>query len=348
MITFEVLGAIGVITLDRLAALNAITKEMILQMYEHLLSWQENKAIHALVLRSKSNEVFCAGGDVRSVYMMRDEPLANKLVFFETEYKLDYLLNQYSKPIISLMNGITMGGGVGIGMHVAFPIAGENMVFAMPETAIGLFPDVGGSAILNRLPRAWQNYLGVFGQRLNLAELLYFNLVYAYVPSKHWDVLMADLIESSWQDNPFKEVERVISRYQVLGNPTIQDPLPCFNRFATENFDLMMHNIHSSKEEEWYAFNNRIAKLSPLSMLTTFIQLQKAKTFKLKDALTQDFMLLQHFLEMPEFYEGVRALLIDKDKNPHWTYKHSNDIPQGLLDKLFDKTQVKQLSLNTL
>ena len=178
MIDFEILGPIGVITLDRLQALNAFTKEMIKEMYVHLIKWQEDKSIQAIVLRSKSKDIFCAGGDVRSVYMMRDEPLAKKIVFFETEYKLDYLLSVYSKPVISLMNGITMGGGVGIGMHVAFPIAGEKMVFAMPETAIGLFPDVGGSAILNKLPRPWQNYLGVFGQRLNLQNILKFNLVF--------------------------------------------------------------------------------------------------------------------------------------------------------------------------
>ena len=345
MIDFEILGPIGVITLDRLQALNAITKEMIQKMYEHLLTWQDDKSIQAIVLRSKSKDIFCAGGDVRSVYMMRDEPLATKIVFFE--YKLDYLLSVYPKPVISLMNGITMGGGVGIGMHVAFPIAGEKMVFAMPETAIGLFPDVGGSAILNKLPRSWQNYLGVFGQRLNLQDILKFNLVFGYIPSSFWDELLSDLIESSWANNPFDEVKTILNNYTAAYNNSSDSlPLPNFERFAEENFDKMMHNVESAKEPEWQGFKKNTVKLCPLSMVVTFLQLQKAQHFDLKDALKQDFILLQHFLEMPELYEGVRALLIDKDKNPVWTYKTWRDVPKSLLNEIFNTVDVRPLSLN--
>ncbi len=345
MVNFEVLGKLGIITLDRVKALNALTKEMIGLIYQTLMAWQYNPEVHVVLIRSASQEVFCAGGDIRSVYEMRNQALDSKIIFFETEYQLDYLLSVYPKPVISLMNGITMGGGVGLAMHVAFPIAGEKMIFAMPETAIGFFPDVGGSALLNQLPLAWQNFTGVFGQRLNAKELLHFKLVHSIIPCSAWDTLVAELIAMDWGDSPFIQVENTLNRYSIQINDAYLEPLPDFQRLAATSFAQLMTNVENACEEAWENFKLKVLALSPLSMNVAFIQLQHARNFDVKDALGFDFYLLQHFLELPEFYEGVRAMIIDKDKNPNWSFADWRSISPEVVAGLFDFKNLRTLHL---
>lgn len=347
MVHFEILGEVGLITLDRVQALNALTKEMILSMYSKLMDWKNAPEVQVIVIRSISQDLFCAGGDIRSVYEMREHPLDAKVCFFETEYRLDYLLSHYPKPVLSLMNGLTMGGGVGLAMHVSYPIAGEHMIFAMPETAIGFFPDVGGCAILNRLPRAWQNYLGVFGQRLTTRELSHFGLVHSVVPCELWVRLLEQLRTTSWSDNRFKQVEAILETYSIPKETyTYHEPLSHFERFAAESFQQLMLNLDLSHEAEWLEFKTKIQKLSPLSMNVAFLQLQQSREFDVRSSLSLDFYLLQHFLELPEFYEGIRALIIDKDKTPHWRFSNWNTITSQAIAELFDFKHLKTLQLD--
>jgi enoyl-CoA hydratase len=349
MVHFEILGQVGIISLERTQALNALTKDMILAMYSTLMDWKNLSQVEIVVIRSKSQDIFCAGGDIRSVYEMRDFPLDVKVGFFEMEYQLDYLLSNYPKPVISLMNGLTMGGGVGLAMHVAYPVAGEHMIFAMPETAIGFFPDVGGCALLNQLPRAWQNYLGVFGQRLTTRELVHFGLVHCVITCHLWPELLNRLISTIWTSQVSEQVEKILKEFAALSDRDgdgVLEPLPYFERFATESFSQLMHTIDSALEPKWLEFKSKIEKLSPLSMQVAFLQLQHAQQFRVKDALIYDFYLLQHFLELPEFYEGIRAMIIDKDKTPHWRFADWKQITPSAIDKLFDFKNLKTLQLD--
>lgn len=345
-ILFEKKGLVGVITLDRPKALNAISKEMIEAIYEHLQVWKVDSSIAAILIRSSSDELFCAGGDVRSVYEMRNMPLEQKIVFFEKEYQMIYLLNHYPKPIISLMNGITMGGGVGLGMHVSYPIAGQDMLFAMPETMIGLFPDVAGTAVLNKMPRAWQNYLGVFSQRIRTPQLQHFGLVYGVVHTNQWLDLQENLFNMHWQGDSFKQVESLIANYisEDFGDD-ISAPVANFELFDTDSFYQLMDNIQSVSDDGLHDIQTLVSKLCPLSMIVTFEQLKLAKNFNVTQALQLDFRLLQHFLELPELYEGVRAMLIDKDKHPHWHYPDWQSVPYSLIQKIFYDKQVQVLRL---
>lgn len=346
MVKFEILGQLGLITLDRARALNALSKDMILDMYATLLDWKNSDQVKVVVLRSVVTEVFCAGGDIRSVYALRDYPLEKKLLFFEIEYCLDYVLHTYPKPVVSLMNGLTMGGGVGIGMHVAYPIAGENMVFAMPETAIGLFPDVGGTAILNRLPLAWQHYLGVFAQRLSVEHLRYFNLIYGCIPCEFWERLLNDLVAHHWGDTPFEELERFLKIYMLSKQPLdLSLPFSHFSRLDTTNFTQLMSAVEAAEEDDWLVFKGQIEKLSPLSMMVTFRHLQHIQGCHLAQVLQQDFIVLQHFLASPELYEGIRAMMIDKDKQPCWCYPSWRDVPEAAVEHFFDDSQCRLLAL---
>jgi len=337
MIRFEQVRQLGLIILDRPSALNALSKDMIIEIYHMLLQWSADQQIKAVVIRSSSPTVFCAGGDIRSVYLLREESLENKIHFFSIEYHLNYLLSVYNKPIISLINGLCMGGGVGLGMHLAFPIAGENMRFSMPETAIGLFPDVGASALLNRLDRSLQNYLGVFAQSLDSSTLEFYHLVYDIIPTAQWENLMQSLADCPWQEPADISVKHILSQYAApkkRSNP--KTPLSEFWRFDTNDFAHLMQNIEEAEGEDWMKFRDQIKKLSPLSMQVSFEQLRRAQGFNLAQALEQDFILLQHFLVHPEFYEGIRALLIDKDKHPHWTYQHWFDVPKPIIQSFFE------------
>jgi enoyl-CoA hydratase len=346
MLKFEIKAGLGLITLERLNALNALSKEMILDMYRILNSWAKDESVKVVLLRSASPDVFCAGGDVRSVYAMREQNIDLKMRFFAIEYHLDYLLSCFNKPVISLMNGLCMGGGVGIGMHVAFPIVGEDIKFAMPETAIGLFPDIGASAILNRLGRDWQNYLGVFAQSLDADTLVHFDLVYGLIPKKSWDALLEDLCHCAWQLPAFEQVEAILKLYCVKPSQLkMAAPLEEFWRFDAIHFSQLMQQVESAQSPEWLAFQQKIAKLSPLSMQVTFEQLRRAQGYNLAQALTQDFILLQHFLIHSEFYEGVRALLIDKDKQPQWTYSRWQDVPEEVIQAFFDARDCMPLNL---
>ena len=345
MVKFEVFHELGVVTLARVTALNALTKEMIISIYHTLLEWRDNPSIQVVLIRSESADVFCAGGDIRSVYEMRQQAIDAKIVFFETEYQLDALLSDFPKPVISLMNGITMGGGVGLAMHVAFPIAGEKMLFAMPETAIGFFPDVGGTALLNQLPRAWQHYLGVFGQRLNAKQLLHFKLVHSIIHSERWEAFIAELMVKKWGAFPFIEVEEMIQSHAQPLDYQYSEPLPHFERLAATSFTELMVNVETSNEDPWLEFKDKIKKLSPLSMNVAFLQLEHGQNFNVKEALSFDFYLLQHFLELPEFYEGVRAMIIDKDKNPNWTYTTWRNLDPKIISAIFDFKGLRTLKL---
>ena len=342
---FAIEGQVGFITLDRLKAFNAISIEMIEAIYQQLQVWKNDARVHVVVIRSQTTDFFSAGGDVRSVYQMRTAPLDAKLGFFEKEYQMIYLLNTYPKPVMSLMNGITMGGGVGLGMHVAFPIAGEEMVFAMPETIIGLFPDVAGTAILNKMPRAWQNYLGVFAQRLSFDHILEFGLVYGGIQTSDWSGLLKTLIDTNWGQDAFAQMSHLLQPYLIPRSMHKAQTPKDFWRFDCESFYVLMENIESAKDDGLHDIATAIGRLCPLSMIVTFEQMKLAQGFNVKQALEQDFVLLQHFLELPEIYEGVRAMLIDKDKHPRWTYPDWRNVPYSVVQKIFYDPSIVRLCL---
>ncbi|NBX84071.1 MAG: enoyl-CoA hydratase/isomerase family protein [Gammaproteobacteria bacterium] len=333
MVICEILGQVGFLTLDRASALNALSVAMIESIYHTLLDWQENPAVKVVVIRSKDSKVFCAGGDIRALYHHRQEPIADRLGFFAKEYQMNLLLNKFGKPILTFMNGVTMGGGVGLGMHVAFPIAGENMLFAMPETAIGLFPDVGASYILNRLPNAWKNYVAVFGGRLNAAELVSHCLVYGCIASHQWEQVWQKLMEFKFNHQVFEQVQGILQPY-IQEMPAIHEPMLEFWRFNADSFYDLMENIEQSPIPQFNELQQKIPSLSPLSMVVTFEQMKLTHGMTLEQCLELDMRLLKHFLQSSDLYEGIRAMLIDKDKHPHWQNSDWKEVPYGTVQEI--------------
>jgi len=319
-IYFTCVNHIGLVTLNRPQALNALTLPMILALREQLQTWNEDGSIHAIVICSAGGKAFCAGGDVRWLYEAGRNHDPQQLSFFEHEYQLNQFIHQLSKPYIALMDGVTMGGGVGVSLHGSHPVASERFVFAMPETGIGFFPDIGASYLLSRCPDHFGTYLGLTGNRISAADAHHLGLVKHLISSEHFPEVMAHLIEADLSQQAHQRVDVCLQRFampMVVDMAVSQQLLvnSCFNHNKMESILAALHE----SDDEWYVHTRQILALkSPLSLKITLSQLLKAKFMTLEECLKMDFCLVEHFMRDHDFYEGVRALLVDKDKSPHW------------------------------
>lgn len=333
MMVVEQIGQVGFLTLNRLKAYNALSVEMIITMLEQLRAWEHDDAIQAIVIRSQSPDVFCAGGDIKALYQNKHLPLDELMVFFHQEFELNYLLHVYPKPVISLLNGLTMGGGVGIGMHNHFSIAGENIVFGMPETAIGLFPDIGSSHVLNRLPVCWRNAVGVFAEKLNIHQVCQYHLAYAHIPVAYWDGFLDKLTHLLWQQ-PFEDVASLIKQFKQEVMPSVY-PCESFEMLGVSSFSDLMEHVEHIDHAYFAKLREKIPQLSPLSMYVTFEKLKFSEGMNLANCLKLDYQLLYCFMQESDFFEGVRAMMIDKDKHPHWKFKTWQEVPYSVVQEFF-------------
>lgn len=314
-VLFEVEGALGVITLNRPHALNALTLPMMSLMYAQLAAWRQDDCLHAVVLRGVGS-AFCAGGDVRWLYRQRGH-LQQQLAFFEQEYQLDQLIHDYPKPIIGLMQGITMGGGAGIGLHTSHPVASASFVFAMPETTIGFFPDIGSSYWLTRLPGALGRYLGLTGARLTAMQAWSLGLVKTVMDESTWPSLFARLHQADLS-------QQAHERVSALLNVSTLSPLAFADQARVDAFFMapgvadLLQALKASDDPWAVTVGLELAKKSPLSLYVTWMQWQRAQGLSLSACLKMDLGLVTHFMQDHDFYEGVRALLIDKDNQPRW------------------------------
>ena len=187
---------IGVVTLNRTKALNALTFQMLVALHDQLQLWDDDPAIHAIVVKAAEGRAFCAGGDVRLIYQFGLDANPQKMEFFAHEYRLNHFVHTLKKPYIALMDGITMGGGVGISLHGSHPVATERFRFAMPETGIGFYPDIGASYLLSRCPGSFGVYLGLTGSQLGAADANALGLVKHVIGSEQLPAVMCDLVEA--------------------------------------------------------------------------------------------------------------------------------------------------------
>ena len=311
---------LGLITLTRSNALNALTLPMIQAIQQQLLAWQVDDSIHAVIIQGEGEKAFCAGGDVRWLYEKGRHHDVELMEFFWHEYRLNHFIHQYSKPYIALMNGITMGGGVGVSLHGSHPIASVGFKFAMPETTIGFFPDVGASHLLARCPGELGTYLGLTGNRLNAEDAYFCGLIKAVVPSMGFPDLVAALAETNLKVDAFKKVDACVQLFTK--NPTdapIKAHLNTINScFSGKTIEAILACLANSQSEWANEVSSHLLAKSPLSLKVTLEQLRRAKTMSMTESIKMDYCLVGHFMANSDFYEGVRALLIDKDKMPKW------------------------------
>jgi len=318
-VLFSTEGQLGLITLNRPDALNALTLAMILAIQKQLSAWKTDNAIQAVVIRAKPGNAFCAGGDVRWLYATGRAQDPEQLSFFWHEYRLNHFIHHFGKPYIALMNGMTMGGGVGVALHGSYPIASEEFVFAMPETSIGFFPDIGASYLLNRCPGSLGIYLGLTGNRLGPEDAMKAGLVKQLIPADQMSAFVKDLASRDLSGNAHAVVEACIDSFAAPTSEYSTQIKPLIDVcFAPPTVELIKASLQTAEGPWAMGVDNALDKKAPLSLKITLAQLQKTKGLSLGDCLKMDYDLVRHFMRGTDFYEGVRALLIDKDKNPIW------------------------------
>ncbi|MBA2651274.1 MAG: enoyl-CoA hydratase/isomerase family protein [Tatlockia sp.] len=334
---------IGLISLKRPKALNALTLPMIKALQQQLQLWEEDNDIHAVIIQAEEGKAFCAGGDVRWLYETGLAKNPEQMQFFWHEYRLNHFIHRFKKPYIALMDGITMGGGVGISLHGSHPVATERFIFAMPETGIGFFPDIGASYLLARCPGQTGVYLGLTGNRLNANEALSLGLIKSAVASEQLPKLLTRLIQTDLSEDAHNRVNDCLQEFAM---PVANVPMnteqevidSCFGKETIENI-LSALQI---KANDWsLATKNNLEQKAPLSLKVTLAQIQKAKTLSMEECLKMDYRLVNHFMCDSDFYEGIRALLVDKDKSPHWQPKSLSFVSEARVAEYFEDAGFK-------
>lgn len=310
-------GRAGLLTLNRPKALNALTHGMINAMEAHYLKWAATPKIYGVVLDAVPGRAFCGGGDLVSLTHDASKNSDMTRGFFRDEYQHNWTLESFTKPNVSLIDGIVMGGGLGISLYGTHRIAGANLLAAMPETGIGLFPDIGGGFFLPRFPGETGLYLGLTGQSFGRADAFYLGIATHCIDAGQYDTIRNAMIEG----DPIDAVLDGLHRHP--GESAIAALRPAIDRiFAAESVEAILSRLdaETGPDAKWAAETAAtIRRRAPLSLKVTFRQLREGRAAgSLKDELKTEFRLTSRLLARPDIREGVRAALIDKDRSPKW------------------------------
>jgi enoyl-CoA hydratase len=337
-IWIEQRGGLVVVTLNRPRALNALSFDMCRAIHEGLAAWQADPTVHAVLIKGKGERAFCAGGDIRWLYdVLISEGHEPALAFYALEYPMNARLHHFSKPYIALLDGITMGGGVGVSVHGSHRIVTERTVFAMPETGIGFFPDVGATYVLPRLRGALGMYLGLTGSRLTAADCVWTGIGSCYVPSKDLDDLEARLAATDFAIDAHERVQSVLDDLGAdPGPPPLAEQMgridACYGR---SDLGAVLHAL-GAEETGWGQMQlEQLSTKSPTSLAVTFRQLQEGAALGFDDAMRLEYRLVPRFLAGHDFREGIRALIVDKDGRPEWRPHRLQDVSAADVDAYF-------------
>lgn len=322
----EIKNKVGFITLNRPRALNALSLQMVRDLYATLLKWKNDPGVLAIAIRGSNKEgvfgAFCAGGDIRFLHQagMTGNPQLED--FFTEEYKLNYLTHNLGKPYIAFMDGIVMGGGMGISQGASLRLVTERTKMAMPETGIGLFPDVGGGHFLSKAPGAAGEWLGLTGNIISGAEAVAFNLADGLVNSSQQEAIWAGL---AGDFASAAEIESFV-RSHFEAQPPTPAHLESINRFfALDSVAAIIQALESSQDEWSQQTAQTLRKRSPLMLHVVLEQIRRARNMSLADDLRMERDLVRHCFYLrderqtnSETLEGIRALAVDKDHSPRW------------------------------
>jgi enoyl-CoA hydratase len=318
-------GRIGRILLNRPTALNAIDLPMIRACAQALDQWRDDPHVHAVVIEGAGDRAFCAGGDIRALRQYElDGEHHRAEAFFREEYELNLAIATYPKPYAAQIDGICMGGGIGVSMHAPYRVATEHAAFAMPETAIGFFPDIGATFFLPRLPGQLGAYLGLTGLRLQGADAVHAGLATHFTRREDLPALSRALAE----DGP-----AALARYVA--------PLPAFSLaphraaidhcFGTDSVPEIVRRLEAVGGE-WAAKTlATLRSVSPSALCWTFAALRRGAHLTLPQCQAAELALTRTAMQHPDFAEGVRAMVVDKDRKPRWQPARIEDVdPAGI------------------
>lgn len=333
----ELMGSLGVITLNRPKALNALSLPMIGILGAAMRDLVADPRVGAILIRATGEKAFCAGGDVRAIGVAQGAAADGlKRAFFGDEYRVNYAIARCPKPVIAIMDGITMGGGCGLSLHASHRVATERTVVAMPETMLGLFPDVGGTAFLNALPGEMGVYLGLTGTRLRAADLLGLGMATHHLAAARIPDLVTALAAVSMLDA--REVGVILGQHHQPSDQEIDviHRLDRINRlFAGATIDAIMTALDQAPEPWAVEAAKGLHKASPTSLKLTLRQLREGRTLDLETIFKVEYRLAVRATAAHDFPEGVRAILVDKDHAPKWSPHAVCDVDDALIDGFF-------------
>jgi enoyl-CoA hydratase len=325
-------GEFGRLTLNRPRTLHALTTQMCGLMIDALLAWRDAPAVRAVLIDHAGPKGFCAGGDIRAIAQSGAGDGVAARAFFHAEYQLNALLFDYPKPLVAIMDGVVMGGGVGISAPANYRIATERTTFAMPETGIGLFPDVGGGWFLPRLPGEAGMWLALTGARIKAADCLLLGLATDYVASADVEALKGALI--AWPD----AIDAVITEFEAeAGQPALAEHQDAIARtFAGDSVEGVFDSL-AKDGSPWAAAQLEVLKTkSPQALKVAHRQLREgARIGRFDDEMAVEYRLATRICRLPDFAEGVRAVIVDKDNAPRWSPTSLAGVRDDMIDEIF-------------
>ncbi|GMG88358.1 enoyl-CoA hydratase/isomerase family protein [Biformimicrobium ophioploci] len=342
-------GAVGVITLNSEKTLNSLTLDMVREFTSCLNDWQTDDNIAAVFLQGAGEKALCAGGDIQELYRSASGTTSGPCVyaetFFEEEYRLDYLIHTYTKPLICWGHGIVMGGGLGLMAGASHRVGTEKTRIAMPEITIGLYPDVGGTYFLNRMPHRIGLFLGLTASSINLTDALYTGLVSHAAHAAQREAFLTSLCQQAWRPGNQKEanssiIDEVLSAHALTELPqgnlegmAVAIEAACSQQTLEEIIDAI---DALEGDSPWLDKAKAALKAgSPLSARLIHEQLERCQGLDLAAVFKAEMLLSTRIVRNREFSEGVRALLIDKDNQPNWQFQRIADIPEELVEQFF-------------
>jgi enoyl-CoA hydratase len=333
-IEFERRGAAGVVTLNRPQALNAVTHDMVRALRHSLEEWADDPGITRVVIMAAGGRAFSAGGDIRALTDLGKAGKIDEAVqFWRDEYPLNAYIKNYRKPYVALIDGIVMGGGVGISIHGSHRVAGDRFQFAMPEVGIGFFPDVGATWFLPRMPGELGTYCALTGERFNAADACASGVATHRVPTARFPDLLEGLYGSV-------SVDAVLAAF---AEPAEEGPIAARRvaidrRFAGDSVQKILTALDNETGEhaEWARKTAAaIRTKSPLSLKLALAQVRRGKGWDFETCMQAEFRIVSRVIRGHDFYEGVRAVIVDKDNTPRWQPATLNDVPASEVERYF-------------
>lgn len=344
-VLFERRGRLGVITLHRPKAVNALTAGMVGALLEQLTAWVDDDGVATVLVRGAGERGLCAGGDIVAIY--EDIPAGGGQTadFWQTEYRVNSLIARYPKPYVALMDGLVLGGGVGISAHGSVRVVTERTRMGMPETTIGFAPDVGGTLLLSRAPGEAGTHAALTGAHLSAADALHLGLADHYVPSDRLD----DLLEALESET----AEAAVVRYTVdaPGSALAGQRDWIDNCYSSNDAEEIVRRLRSYRgvdgggAAEAARAADTIEAKSPTSVKVTLASLRRVKNFTLDEALAQEYRVGLRFLEAPDFREGIRAQVVDKDRAPRWNPPTLAEVLPEQVERFFEPLGHRELDL---
>lgn len=341
---------LGRVTLNVAATLNALTLEMVDLLQAQLDRWRDDDDIAAIFVEGAGEKAFCAGGDVQALHQSSvatpGGPCDYAETFFAREYRMNYTLHTFPKPIICWGHGIVMGGGLGVMAACSHRVVTQKTRIAMPEVTIALFPDVGGTWFLNHMPGKAGQFLALTGASINAADAIYTGIADRFIDSESKVAVMEQLLQQVWgKDAPGNHalVRHVLRPFTVQSASQCPDGQVAPHLFAINSLcdgddihEIIDNIVSLQTDDPWLAkASASLAHGSSLAALWISRQLHDMRLASLRECFQSEILLATNIMRHPEFAEGVRALLIDKDRNPTWQYATSRDVPQDVLEAFF-------------